>query len=132
MDKGRFLKDIGIRLRKLRSDRTQESICVALSKLLGAERTKEAYQHYEAGRRLVPADVLWGLSEIYNVSSDWILRGGKSLAGKKNVKEPGIIFYRSTHALCDRIQSLPKKEREAVKVIIDVIVKRSRKKLPNA
>jgi len=122
MDKARFLKNIGKRLRELRGDRTQKSICVALSKILGEARTKESYQHYEAGRRLVPSDVLWGLSEIYGVSSDWILIGKKPAAGKKTVNMPNRI-YGEVLSLSEQVQSLPKKERDAIKVILDAMRK---------
>ena len=124
MDKARFLKDIGKRLKELRGDRTQESICKALSEYLGEERTKEAYQHYEAGRRLLPSDALWGLSQIFGVSSDWILSGKKSLRGKA-AAEPEILgkFHKDTVSIAELVQPLSKEQREAVKVIVKSMCK---------
>lgn len=118
MDKAKFLKDIGKRLKELRGDRTQESICKALSEFLGEERTKEAYQHYEAGRRLLPSDALWGLSQIYGVSSDWILSGKKSLRGKAATPEILGEFNKDIISIAELIQSLSKEQREAIKVIV--------------
>lgn len=126
MDKARFLKDIGKRLKELRGDRTQESICKALSEFLGEERTKEAYQHYEAGRRLVPSDALWGLSQIYGVSADWILSGKKSLRGKAATK-PEILgkFNKDVVYIAELVQSLSKEQKEAVKIILKSMGKRT-------
>lgn len=124
MDKAQFLKDIGRRLKELRGDRTQESICKALSEFLGEERTKESYQHYEAGRRLVPSDVIWGLSQVYGVSVDWILSGKKSLRCKTATK-PELLgkFNKDVICIAEFIQSLSKDQREAVKVIIKSMYK---------
>lgn len=118
MDKTKFLKNIGKRLKELRGDRTQESICKALSEFLGEERTKEAYQHYEAGRRLLPSDALWGLSQVYSVSSDWILSGKKPLRGKAEKAEILGKFNKDTVSIAELIQSLSKEQREAIKVIV--------------
>lgn len=114
------MKDIGKRLKELRGDRTQETVCNALSEILGAERTKEAYQHYEAGRRLVPSDVLWGLSRIYGVSADWILGGKKSLRGKAATK-PEILgkFNKDVVYIAELVQSLSKEQKTAIKVILN-------------
>lgn len=124
MDKAQFLKDIGRRLKELRGDRTQESICKALSEFLGEERTKESYQHYEAGRRLVPSDVIWGLSQVYGVSVDWILSGKKSLRCKTTT-QPELLgkFNKDVISMAEFIQSLSKDQREAVKVIIKSLYK---------
>jgi len=124
MDKARFLKDIGKRLKELRGDRTQESICKALSEFLGEERTKEAYQHYEAGRRLLPSDALWGLSQIFGVSSDWILSGKNSLQVKAAAK-PELLgkFNKGAVSIAELVQSLSKEQREAVKVIVKSMCK---------
>lgn len=120
MDKEKFLKDIGKRLKELRGIRSQESISKALSDIIGEERTKEAYQHYEAGRRLLPADVLWGLSQIYGVSTDWILAG----KGLRTKRKPEILsrFHKDTVSIAERVQSLSKEQREAIKVILNSIV----------
>ena len=124
MDKARFLKDIGKRLKELRGDRTQESICKALSEFLGEERTKEAYQHYEAGRRLLPSDALWGLSQIFGVSSDWILSGKNSLQVKAAAK-PELLgkFNKGAVSIAELVQSLSKEQREAIKVIVKSMCK---------
>lgn len=121
MDKERFLKDIGNRLKELRGSRTQDSISKELDTILGEERTKEAYQHYEAGRRLLPSDVLWGLSRIYNVSADWILRGKETPAGKK----PDILsrFHKESLSMAELFQALSKEQREAVKIIVKSMCK---------
>lgn len=123
MDKARFLKDIGKRLKDLRGDRTQDGICKALSEILSEERTKESYQHYEAGRRLVPSDALWGLSQIFGVSADWILSGKKSLRSK--TAKPEILgkFNKDTVSIAELIQSLSKEQREAIKVIVKSMCK---------
>lgn len=123
MDKARFLKDIGKRLKELRGDRTQESICKELSEFLGEERTKEAYQHYEAGRRLVPSDALWGLSQIYSVSSDWILSGKKTLRGKGAKPEIWSKFNKDTVSIAELVQSLSKEQKEALKVVVKSMCK---------
>jgi transcriptional regulator with XRE-family HTH domain len=119
MVRERFMKGIGKRLREIRGDRTQESVCKALSEILGEERTKEAYQHYEAGRRLVPADVLWGLSQIYGVSTDWILSGEKPLRGKA-AKKPDVLIKlnKDVMTLAKLINSLSKEQKDAVKVVL--------------
>lgn len=119
MQREQFLKDIGKRLKELRGNRSQENISNELSKILGEERTKEAYQHYEAGRRLLPADVLWGVSQIFGVSTDWILTG-KDIESEK---KPGILksLSEDTIYIAELIQSLPKEEKEAVKTIIKSI-----------
>lgn len=120
MDKGRFLKDVGQRLRALRGGKTQESVCDELSRLLGAKRTKEAYQHYEAGRRLVPADVLWGLSVVYGVSADWILSGKRALRGRKpNIVVPSL--NKDMLSLAGHIQALTKEQKNAVQSIVAVL-----------
>ena len=117
MNKEKFLKDIGDRLKKLRGSKSQEIISRALSEILGEERTKEAYQHYEAGRRLVPSDVLWGLSRIYGVSADWIL-SGKEPTGAKKKPEVLSKFYKNTISIAELVKSLPKDQKEAVTVIL--------------
>lgn len=124
MDKERFLRDIGNRLKELRGSRTQDSISKELDKILGEERTKEAYQHYEAGRRLLPSDVLWGLSRIYNVSADWILRGKETSTGKK----PDILnrLHKDTVSMAELFQSLPAEQKEAMKVILKAMQTRQR------
>ena len=117
MDKERFLNNIGKRLKELRGSKSQESVSRALSEILGEERTKEAYQHYEAGRRLVPSDVLWGLSRLYGVSADWILCGKQSVTAKK---KPEILtgLYKETITIAELVQSLSEEQRVAVKVIL--------------
>lgn len=123
MDRERFMKEIGRRLRELRGDRTQESVCKGLSEVLGEERTKEAYQHYEAGRRLVPSDVLWGLSQVYGVSADWILSGKESLTGKAAGKraEPFLKHHKDAILIANLVQSLSKEQKEAIKIILKSI-----------
>lgn len=116
MDKEKFLKDIGKRLKELRGGRSQESISKALSEIIGEERTKEAYQHYEAGRRLLPADVLWGLSQIYGVSADWILAGEGVKTKRKS--EVLSVFYKETISIAELVQSLPKEQKAALKIIL--------------
>ena len=123
MNKEGFLKDIGKRLKELRDGKTQKSVCKALSSILGEERTKEAYQHYEAGRRLLPSDVLWGLSQIYGVPAGWILNGKGPVAEKKS---PDIMsrFSKDTIYIAELVQSLSKKQKEALKVIIKLMERR--------
>lgn len=124
MEKERFLKDIGNRLKELRGSRTQDSISKELDKILGEERTKEAYQHYEAGRRLLPSDVLCGLSLIYNVSTDWILKGKEISARKK----PDILgkFHKDIVSMAELFQALPEEQKEAIKVILKAMQTRQR------
>lgn len=119
MDKATFRKDIANRLKELRGNRTQESISKALDEILGEKRTKEAYQHYEGGRRLLPSDVLWGLSKIYGVSADWILTGKESLAAKKKPEITG--FHKDVISIAELIRPLSKEQKEAIKVILKSI-----------
>jgi len=121
MQRERFLKAIGKRLRELRGNRSQENISNELSGILGEERTKEAYQHYEAGRRLLPADVLWGISQIFGVSTDWILTGKDT----KSKKQPGTLKSLSEDIIyiTELVQSLSKEEKKAVKIILKSIIK---------
>ncbi|MBI5328307.1 MAG: hypothetical protein HZB80_08505 [Deltaproteobacteria bacterium] len=119
MDRVAFRKNIANRLKELRGSRTQESINKALCEILGEKRTKEAYQHYEGGRRLLPADVLWGLSKIYGVSADWILSGVKPGAIKK---KPEIIrFHKDTISIAKLVQPLSNEQKEAIKAILKSI-----------
>lgn len=119
MDKSAFMKGIGDRLKELRGNRTQESISKALDVILGEERTKEAYQHYEGGRRLLPSDVLWGLSQIYGVSADWILSGGKSLRRKaEKMPEISSEFDKDATSTAKLIQSLSTEQRKAIKIVL--------------
>lgn len=118
MNKEKFLKDIGDRLKELRGNKSQEIISRALSEILGEERTKEAYQHYEAGRRLVPSDVLWGLSRIYGVSADWILSGKESITAKKKPEIPTEL-YKETITIAKLVQALSKEQKGAVKIILN-------------
>ncbi|MBI5892476.1 MAG: helix-turn-helix transcriptional regulator [Deltaproteobacteria bacterium] len=120
MQREQFLKAIGKRLKELRGDRSQENISNELSKILGEKRTKEAYQHYEAGRRLLPSDVLWGLSQIYEVSTDWILSGKEKAGGKK---QPEILprFYKDTISMAEIVQSLPAEKKAAVNIILEAM-----------
>jgi transcriptional regulator with XRE-family HTH domain len=124
MDRVAFRKDIAHRLKELRGSRTQESIGKALCEVLGEKRTKEAYQHYEGGRRLLPSDVLWGLSKIYGVSADWILTGKEPSAARK---EPEITrFHKDIISIAELAQSLSKEQKEAIKVIFKSLRPRKR------
>lgn len=57
------------RIRELRedSDMTQKQI----AKMLNC--SQQVYSNYELGQRDIPTDILIKLSEIYNVSADYIL-----------------------------------------------------------
>ena len=57
------------RMRDLREDRDLKQEDVA--KILNI--TRQQYQLYESGKRKLPIDLLIGLCEFYNVSSDYIL-----------------------------------------------------------
>lgn len=117
MDRVGFLKNIANRLKELRGSRTQESISRALDEILGEKRTKEAYQHYEGGRRLLPSDVLWGLSKIYGVSADWIL-SGKGPSAEKKRNEILSSFSKNTIHIAELVQSLSNEQKEAIKIIL--------------
>ena len=57
------------RIRDLRedSDRTQTEV----AKILGC--SQQVYSNYELGQRDIPTDILIKLSQLYNVSVDYIL-----------------------------------------------------------
>ena len=57
------------RIRELRedSDMTQKQIAKKLN------CSQQVYSNYELGQRDIPTDILIKLSEIYNVSADYIL-----------------------------------------------------------
>lgn len=119
MKKNAFLKDIGGRLKVLRGGRSQADIVKALNEILGEERTKEAYQHYESGRRLLRPDVLWGLSKIHHVSTDWILTGKEFAAKKQTAILPRL--HKDTTQIANRIQTLSKGQKDALMIIIDAM-----------
>lgn len=120
MNKKIFLKDIGIRLKGLRGKKTQESISAALTEILGEERTIEAYQHYEAGRRLLPADVLWGLSKIYMTSADWILTGEEVARGSAGAKKSSRLtdMDKETRRIVDFFKLLSNEQKSAITTIL--------------
>ena len=60
---------------RIDSDKTQQEI----ADYLGCQR--EVYRRYEQGIRSIPVDFLIKLSELYNVSIDYIV-------GKTNLKKP--------------------------------------------
>lgn len=57
------------RIRDLRedSDLTQKQVALKLN------CSQQVYSNYELGQRDIPTDILIKLSEIYNVSADYIL-----------------------------------------------------------
>jgi len=65
-----------------------------------------------------------GLSQIYGVSSDWILSGKNSLQVKAAAK-PELLgkFNKGAVSIAELVQSLSKEQREAVKVIVKSMCK---------
>ena len=65
--------DIGERLITIRKERgiSQEAVAEYL------DTTRQTVSRYENGSNVIPADVLAGLSQLYNVSVDYILTGKK-------------------------------------------------------
>ena len=90
MEKSEFQKAVGKRLRELRGGLTQGTVIERLGQVIGSDRlkTKEAYQHYESGRRMPPSDILFGLSQVFNANPTWIWtgKGSKYLSEEEQKK----------------------------------------------
>lgn len=74
----------------MRGGLTQGTVIERLGQVLGSERlkSKEAYQHYESGRRMPPSDILFGLSQVFSANPLWIWtgKGSKYLSEEEQKK----------------------------------------------
>ncbi len=96
-------------LRELRNDKkyTQEYI----AQYLGT--TQQSYSYYELGTREIPLHHLIRLSELYEVSADYLLGISTAYAGSTDLSQQ-YTEGRSLHDLLYDMQKLNKEQRESL------------------
>lgn len=103
------MKNICDRLRDLREDNDLTQLDVA--KYIGT--TQQYYSKYETGRHELPIRFLYKLSELYNVSADYLL-GRTDCPGGINKYDPHITDDCTSDELLAKLTSLSMPARIAV------------------
>lgn len=110
-----LLKNFGVRLRKLRSDRglTQRQ----LADLVGCETM--LISRYERGAGLPKLDTLVGLAEALRISTDELALGRKpSEAGGETPIQNVLLLERFRE-----LQALPREDQTTLVKVIDAVIK---------
>lgn len=83
--------------------------------------TQPAVSKYLQGR-MPPAEVLFRLAGLAEVSMEWILTGMEARSFQKIAEPSGI--YRTDHAINARLAPLPENIRDALQTLIDYLAVR--------
>jgi len=110
-DEEQFLKALGVRIAQLRRDHglTQQAVADAL------DIAQQTYAHYEMGRIRMSVSLLPRIAQLFAVSIDDLLIGGKSGAGKRGPTP-------KMQQQIERLHQLPKAQQKVVMQMLDGVL----------
>ena len=106
-----FLKALGTRIAQLRKDQgmSQQAVADAL------EIAQQTYAHYEVGRIRMPVSLLPEVAQLFGVSTDELLVGQRSGAGKRG-PTPKL------QQQIERLHLLPKAKQKVVMEMLEGVL----------
>jgi transcriptional regulator with XRE-family HTH domain len=110
-DEQQFLKALGARIAQLRKDQgmSQQAVADAL------EIAQQTYAHYEVGRIRMPVSLLPEVARLFGVSTDELLVGQRSGAGKRG-PTPKL------QQQIERLHQLPKAKQKVVMEMLEGVL----------